>query len=114
MNITKINDEINANIQEFCNVGDKYSSKRVFTKAIEYYNKALLLVPEPKENYEATTWIYTAIGDSNYLSKNYAEALDNFNAAYKSYGGVSNPFILLRLGQCYHNLDNNKMQENIC
>ena len=64
------------------------------------------LLPEPKYIYEAASWIYTAIGDSLYLAEDFENATDNFQQALKCEGGLGNPFIVLRIGECFYELGN--------
>lgn len=60
----------------------------------------------PDTDLDATTWIYAAIGDA-YFFVDYSKkrALEAFLYAYKCPGGTTDPFINLRLGQCYFDLD---------
>ncbi|MBS6591944.1 MAG: hypothetical protein KH324_10670, partial [Ruminococcus sp.] len=50
-------------ILDLCAKGDNYLEKHNYTNAIKLYTKALALVPSPKEIWEASTWIYTALGE---------------------------------------------------
>ena len=56
--------------------------------------------PEPKQQWEASTWIYSAIGDTFSSQQGYSGALRAFQGAVTSPDGLGNPFIHLRLGQC--------------
>ena len=62
-------------------------------------------MPDPKEEWEAATWIYAALGDMFYFLEKYEEALDNLNYAMMCPNGRANPFILLRWGEAYYELD---------
>lgn len=76
-----------------------------YPQAIQKYNEALQLVPEPKEEFDTTTWIYTAIADAYYLNDDFTKAMEYFTLAYKLPKG-ENAFVNLRIGQCY-NKENN-------
>lgn len=91
-------------IQKLCEQGDKYADKDMFNDAIKKYNQAMALIPNPVYNYEAATWVYVAIGDSYYFLGNYKDALENFQEAQKCLNGIGNPFILLRIGECFFEL----------
>lgn len=92
--------------------GDEYIDKDEFEKAVEKYQAALNMIPSPKYDWEASTWLYTALGDAFYLNSQYQEALNYFCEALKCDGGLANPFILLRMGQCFYETDNlNKAKE---
>lgn len=101
-----LDDKIYEKIQNLCEIGDELAEGEQYGKAIDKYTKALKLIPEPKYIYEASTWVYTAIGDSFYLAEDFENALDNFNQALKCEGGLGNPFIVLRIGECFYELDN--------
>ena len=91
-------------IRELCARGDASARQSQFEQAFGFYKDALNLVPPPAENWEATTWILTAIGDLYLLAKMMPNALKAFEDAVRCPGGQGNPFIHLRLGQCYLDL----------
>lgn len=101
-----LDDELYEKIQQLCEVGDELAEDEKYSKAIEKYTQALELLPEPKYIYEAASWIYTAIGDSLYLAEDFENATDNFQQALKCEGGLGNPFIVLRIGECFYELGN--------
>lgn len=69
-------------------------------------DKAWKLIPEPKDNWEASTWLLAAIGDACFLSNNFRSGNDAFAYATRCPGGFGNSFIHLRLGQCQFELGN--------
>ncbi len=79
---------------ELVNVGDKLG-------ALQKYHAAWTLLPEPKEDWDAATWLLSAIGDAHFLSGDYKNAVAAFGNAVHCPNGVGNPFIHLRLGQSY-------------
>lgn len=105
-------DDIYRMIKKYSEEGERCFQKGDFQNAIRQYNQAINILPEPKTKWEAATWLYTAIGDTLYLTKNYSEALQAFLSALKSANGHDNPFINLRLGQCYYEVNNLKEAEN--
>lgn len=85
--------------------GDLYFEENHFRNAKKKYWEALELVPDPKFEWETSTWLYVAIGEVDYYCSDYFEALNLFNEALKCPAGVENPLINLRIGQCYYELD---------
>ena len=74
--------------------------------ALKYYEEALSLVPDPKTDWESSTWIYTAIGDAYFFKNEYQLAIDSLKKAMMCPEGMGNAFICLRLGECYFEQSN--------
>jgi tetratricopeptide (TPR) repeat protein len=87
-------------IQELSAEGDALAAKKQFEQAVEVYNKAWILVPEPKNDWEASTWLLAAIGDACFLGGYFTSGSEAFSDALHCPGGFGNPFVHLRLGQC--------------
>jgi tetratricopeptide (TPR) repeat protein len=79
-----------------------------FRGAIAKWSEALTLIPEPKTDWEAATWLYASIADAHYQHASYSEAraacFDTLNCP----GGTANPFVHYRLGQCEVRLGNHE------
>jgi tetratricopeptide (TPR) repeat protein len=73
-------------------------------KAAELFEKAFALLPEPKTEWEAATWLNASIGDALFAQEHYREALQYFLDALNCPDGISNPFVQLRLGECFYEL----------
>ncbi len=100
----ELDSEVYNKVQELCDEGDDYADGEEFDEAIDVYFQALQLIPEPVYDYAAATWIYVAIGDAFFFLEKYDEALDNFMQALKCPDAIGNPFIVLRIGQCFYEL----------
>lgn len=92
-------DYIYDKIVELSRIGDSFVDSGRFDAAIEKYEAAVNLLPEPVEQWEATGWLYAAIGDAYMFKKNYEKALNWFFDA-QNVSDVGNPFLLLRIGEC--------------
>ena len=86
-------------IKTLCGRGDQLAEAHAFEEAIAEYNRAWELVPEPKNNWNAATWILAAIADACFLGGYRTSALEAVEYAMTSPGGVGNPFLHLRYGQ---------------
>ncbi len=93
-------------IVELCESGNMLVNDGKYEGAINNYINALNLIPEPKFNWEASTWVYTALGDTYYISNDFQEALNYFFETLKCPNGIGNPFILFRIGECFYELGN--------
>lgn len=104
----QLSDSIHASIKALCKQGDEQQQAGDLEAAKQSYIAALRLLPENPLQWEAATWIYTAIGDIHYELQNYDKAFKCFFNAVQCPNGLGNPYIHLRLGQVYyeqHNLE---------
>ena len=100
----ELNDKTYNEIVTLSEQGDELVDCKELLEAIEKYNNALELLPNPKYIWEASTWIYTAIGDTYFLNNQFQEALDFLFESLKCPDGLENPFVLLRIGECFYEL----------
>lgn len=105
-NKNTIDDKTYSKIEKLSKKGDKYAETGDYTKALDKYREAYDLIPKPKTDWEATTWLLAAIGDANFLSSNFEAGADNFGVAMNCPEGLGNPFLHLRLGQCLFEIGN--------
>jgi len=102
----ELGDEVFDEIEILCDKGEAYVERGKYRPAIKKYWKAFDLIPEPKTQYPAGVWLLTAIGDVNFIVKNYEGGVKNLTEAKKHPDGDGNPFIHFRLGQCHLELGN--------
>jgi tetratricopeptide (TPR) repeat protein len=95
----QLSDESYKKIKALCQNGDKLSEQGKYDLALKEYVSALAYVPAPVSDYEASTWILTAIGDTFFQMKNYNKSLMVFLDVMPCPDAIGNPFIHLRLGQ---------------
>jgi len=101
-------------INELCQRGQSYEEKENFELAVKSYLEALALIPSPLTDWEASTWILTAIGDMYFLLSQYNSALPYLEGAMHCPDAIGNPFIHLRLGQVQYELGNaNKAKDEL-
>jgi tetratricopeptide (TPR) repeat protein len=98
--------QIHNEIKKLSALGDSLAQRKAYREAISEYNKAWEIVPEPKNNWEASTWLLAAIGDACFLSSFFKSGSEAFGYAITCPGGLGNPFLHLRLGQCHFELGN--------
>src|SRR5256885_1002377 len=99
--MTELRDQTHEQIVRLTADGDRLANADKFEKAIARYTEAWLLLPEPRYQWEAATWILAALGDANYFAGNFPNATKMFEAALKCPGGIGNPFVHLRLGEAH-------------
>lgn len=91
--------QLHDEVQRLSAAGDVCASAGRFDEAIERYNAAWALIPEPKTEWNASTWLLAAIGDAAFLGGFGGTALDALRFAMHCPDGIGNPFLHLRLGQ---------------
>ena len=101
-------DTVYAKVQELSAAGDALADQAKYREAIEKYIAALELLPEPKTDWDACTWLLTAIGDANFLGGHFEQARSALADAMHCPGAIGNPFIHLRLGQVQLELGDQK------
>lgn len=74
--------------------------------ALEKWEKALDLVPNPKVDWEASLWLYASIGEAYLAGNKMDDALQAYQHAYDCPDGHINPYVLLQLGRIHHTFKN--------
>ena len=90
---------IMTDIERLCADGDALAAAEHFDEAVKSYNAAWELVPAPKNDWSASTWILGAIGDACFLGGYGTSAREALEYVMLCPGAVGNPFLHLRLGQ---------------
>jgi tetratricopeptide (TPR) repeat protein len=102
--MAELDDRTHAEIQELSARGDELAEQGDYAHALRIYWKAWDLLPEPRTEWEAATWLLAAIGDANFLGGDFAAGRDNLSNAMHCPNAIGNPFLHLRLGQCQFEL----------
>ena len=92
-------DDLHEAVKRHCARGDELSEAKNFRDAIVEYNKAWGLLPDPKDHWEAATWILAAIGDAAFSGGFTDLAQRAFDDVMLCPNALGNPFIHLRRGQ---------------
>ena len=86
-------------IKNFSAAGDELAAKEDFEGAIAEYNKAWELLPDPKNSWNASTWILAAIADALFMSGYLTSAREALEFAMTCPDAIGNPFLHMRYGQ---------------
>ena len=95
----KLPKELSELVDGLCRQGDQFAGMEQYDDAIEKYGQAWDLLPEPRDQWAAATWILISAGDAHFRMKEYGEANDLLLDALNYPDGEANPFLYLRLGQ---------------
>lgn len=104
--MAELDDAVHEHIQSLCGEGDALARESNYPAALQRYWAAWELLPDPKTDWEAATWILAAIGDANYLGGDFVAGRDNLATAMHCPRAIGNSFLHLRLGQCQFELGN--------
>jgi len=96
-------------IKKFCAESDAFMKNGAHREAINRFNQAYKLIPEPKQDWAASTWVLSAIGDACFASNFFTSGKEAFAFAIHCPDGLGNPFLHLRLGQCEFELGHHEM-----
>lgn len=99
MDTSELPSTVHEAIQHFCADGDALTAAGRHEEAIAEYNRAWEIVPEPKDNWKASTWILAAIADAAFLGGYNTAAREALEYSMVCPDALGNPFLHLRLGQ---------------
>jgi predicted Zn-dependent protease len=105
-NVMQLPKAVHDKVTALSKEGDVLASQAKYRKAVEKYLGALALLPEPKTQWQASTWLLVAIGDAQFLDRQYEKAKQALSDAMHCPDAIGNPFIHLRLGQSEFELGN--------
>lgn len=94
-----LENSIHEMITRLCEEGDAFVTSGDFVSALPKYDQAWQHLPQPKEDWDAATWILSAIGDAHFLIGDFQNCARAFDKAVRCPGGLGNPFVHLRLGE---------------
>jgi hypothetical protein len=92
-------DELYEELKRHCSRGDELADQGLHNEALDCYNAAWELIPEPKNNWNASTWVLAAIGDSCLAAGYLTSADEAFTYALTCPNGLGNPFVHISLGK---------------
>lgn len=95
----ELSDDIYNQIEHLSEQGNLMLEDENFDGALTSWRAALALLPEPRHDWEAATWLYASIGDACYQSDDYAGAKNALFDALNGPVGIENPFVHYLLGK---------------
>jgi tetratricopeptide (TPR) repeat protein len=102
--VRELDDAVYHQITYLSERGNTLMDEGAPARAAEMFERALDLLPEPKTDWEAATWLNASLGDALFAQQQFAGARDRFLDALNCPDGPTNPFVQLRLGECCHEL----------
>lgn len=96
-----LKDEIYEQVELISEEGNDFADDEEYAAAAGKFKEALELVPDPKTDWEASTWLYSSIGNMYFMLDDFAQAAEYFLQAISCPDGKINSFIQMRLGQSF-------------
>ena len=97
----ELDDALYQALKKHCAAGDAAVERNDFASAIRSFQQAFALLPEPYEDWEASTWVLFSLGEAQFFNEQYAAARESLAAAMHCPGAIGNPLMHLRLGQVH-------------
>lgn len=86
-------------ILRFSAKGDELAANGGFEEALAEYNKAWEILPEPKDQWNASLWLLAAMSDACFLGGFSDQAYELLKYTFQYSDALGNPFLHLRYGQ---------------
>lgn len=102
--MAELDAELYEQIQELCDLGIDLADGGRFDKAMEAYDMAWDLLPDPKTGWGEAFWILGNKGAALFLQRDYAAGREVLERALECEGARGESFLHLRLGQCLFEL----------
>jgi tetratricopeptide (TPR) repeat protein len=93
-------------IIELCAEGDQLAKQRELLSALLKFREAMALIPRPVEEHDLSLQVLTSLGDICFQLGRFSEGKYALQGAVRSSGGLGQPLVHLRLGQCELELGN--------
>lgn len=100
--MAELPDDIYDQVQTLCAQGNELLDQERYDDALLRFGSAWEMLPEPRVDWNAATWILAAIGDAHFLRGDFAAMRKPLMTAMQCDGATANPFLRLRLGQCLY------------
>jgi tetratricopeptide (TPR) repeat protein len=97
--MSELPDDLRQMIDKLCQKGDQFAQIDQHDDALDQYEAAWELLPAPKHQWPAATWILMAAGDVYFEKRDFIAARNSLRESLECPDGETNSFILLRLGQ---------------
>jgi tetratricopeptide (TPR) repeat protein len=105
-------DDVHSEVGRLSADGNSLVNDGDFAGAIAQFERALVLLPTPIEDWSAATWLLTAIGETYFFAEDFESARLALNRALLCPESLDNPLIWLRRGQVYFELGDTHLADD--
>jgi len=78
MSTENLSEELNKKIEQLVAEGNVLVDEDDYVSALDKFEDALDLIPNPKSSWDEALWIYASIGDMQVFTEDYESAAENF------------------------------------
>lgn len=90
---------LQAQVTQLLRHGHEHARRRAYSAAVDCYDQALSLLPQPVDRWKAALGLQVARADALFRAGRFQEVRETLRGAIESTRAIGNPFIHLRLGQ---------------
>ena len=102
----ELDDTTHQHIVHLSEQGDACMEQGEYAAAAEKFREAFALVPAPYQDWDASIWLLTSLGEAYYFNGEYAQAHAALAKVMHVPGAIGNPLVHLRLGEVQFELGN--------
>jgi tetratricopeptide (TPR) repeat protein len=108
----ELNDNIFNEIEILSEQGNLAMERGEYKLGIFYFQKALDIIPNPKNDWESSEWLYASLGDAYFFEEKYVDACNSFNESILISQESTSSFVYLRMGESFFEIgDSSKASE---
>jgi len=100
----ELSDALYEQIETLSEQGNDLVDEDDFEGALSKFQEAMDLLPDPKNQWEASLWLYASMGDMYLFQEDFDLAKTNFYNALNCPDGQESGFVHLRLGEALYEL----------
>lgn len=102
----KLPSKVKERLYELADEGHKLTLNEQYMDAIHIWNRAIEMIPEPKQHYSETANFYAGIAYNYQIMCMYPQALNFMERVFSVLGedANKNPFTMLNMGEIYYEL----------
>lgn len=104
--------DVQARVESHCVAGESLVDAKQHAAAVEKFQAAWELLPDPKEEQDPAIHLLGAIADCKFVLRDWEGCCRAVQSAFRCGADVGNPFLRMRLGQSLYEMGNEKEVAN--
>ena len=106
--------ELKAQVVELCNKAVEAQEEERFHASNRDLQKVYELLPEPKSEWKAYSWLISSMADNNFEQDEYQTAFEKFEEVFNMNAESNeNAYLCLRRGQCALELEHDELAKQL-